>query len=300
MIQELSTDKTLVLVTCCRDMWSFEMLAKSIRQNLMPCKIVIILNEEDIYFNAWIFWYKTAMERFFRHHKVAIYKRSDVYDFEVPEEHKQDGWVNQQILKLFASELVDTPEYVCIDSKNFFFKKTNINNIKQVEQTTKWLYPYLEEWAKNCCNSLNVEYTGKDKFALTQNITPFVIKTEWCKKLIDNYSDKYSFFNNFFDLKLPSDSVGPSEFILYDIFCKKHNYTNTDTVKQNSAVIWDHCLDKHEELHVYVLEQYKLHGVTVSGFHASIKGRFTLEDCVRLLNRINSRQFLPKTVDYPF
>lgn len=292
--------RTLVIITCCRDMWGFEMLCKSMRKNLAPCKILIVLNEEEQYCDSWFFWFNNYIKTFLQPHDFNVLTRKDFFDFELLPEQKTDGWVNQQILKILAAQHIDTTQYLCLDSKNFFFRKTSIENIKQVEQTVNWLHPWLISWSQNVCMSMNIEFTGRDSFYLTQNITPFIINTAWCREMIDFYKGKESFFKTFYRLKLPHDTCSPSEFIMYDIFCKKKNYINYDTVKQNCAVIWEHSLQEINDLDAQVLQTHKQFGVCVSGFHNGLKGKFSISHCVKFLNRLGSRNFMPTSVKYPF
>lgn len=290
----------MVIVTCCRDMWGFEILCRSISKLVKPCKIIIVINEEDMYCDAWLFWYEKYISAFLAPHSPTVYKRSEIYKFDVPYEHIRDGWVQQQVLKLFAAEYVDTNQYVCIDSKNFFFRKTDIDQIKQTEQRVDWLHPWLIEWCKHVCSILEVEFTGRSNFALTQNITPFVMTTKYVRDMIRHFGTKKQFFDKFFILKLPNTTCSPSEFIFYDIWCKKKNYPLDNFTIQNSATIWEHTLDEDIDLYKYLSESHQYFGITVTGFHKGIKGRFSLNQCVSLLHKLNCKEFMPKSVNYPF
>jgi len=215
------------------------------------------------------------------------------------------GWVNQQVCKILVAYKIDTPYYVCIDSKNFFFKYTEIDNLKQTQQETiQWMDSWLLNWTKKMCSQFDVEFTKTYKFKLTQNITPFVLDTTMVKSLVEHFGSKKDFFDNFFELKLPSNSVSPSEFVMYDIWCKSQHYVNKETTVQNSATIWNHAYDYSEQhnttFYEMVLLSYDHFGITVTGLHSSLKGKFTISDCVHFLNKIHCRKFLPTSVDYPF
>lgn len=293
---------TLVIVTCCKDYWKFEMLCKSLNLFLEPAKIIIIINEDDSYVPIWKSFYNVACKNHLGKHTVQIYTRADLYGFEIPYMHI-DGWVHQQVLKLFAAQVVDDDEYLVLDSKNFLFRKTSVENIKQTEPTTDWMLPPVERFCIECCNFFNVKYTGRDMFYVTQNITPFILQTSVVRDLVKHFQDKKHFYSWFQNLSY-IDGVAPTEFIVYEVFAKKLGKEKTSGLcTQNSCTIWQHTLletEKHKHVYRYVLQQAKLYDIKVSGFHGGVHDILDDKTVKYIIKNLGLGFILPTYAESPF
>lgn len=292
---------TLVVVTCCRDYWNFEMLCRSFHSFLDPANIVIIINESDEYVKIWKSFYKLACKRLLKKHKITVFSRQEIYNFEVDYNHTC-GWVHQQILKILISQHINDDEYLVLDSKNFLFKRTSVEGIKQTKPSTDWMLPDVEQFCIEACRTFNVDYTGKSNFPVTQNITPYMIQNDVAKKLVEYFHDKKGFYDWIQSLSF-IEHIAPTEFIAYEVFAKKINKEKKHGLcDQNSCTIWQHLLTEHKvsQLHKYVLEQNTLFDVKVSGIHSGVHNLLSLDDVKGFLRKLGVPNILPMYSISPF
>lgn len=167
-------------VTCNRDRWLFELQLQSFKF-LKSFKLHVVINEDDP--SGWLSWFNTLDCNF-----VTLYYKKDFTNI-------ADGWVSQQLIKLYFANHIDE-DYVVLDSKNFFTKninnivntyRTNFNNFKQTQQVL-----------------------GFNKYVSPS--TPYVLKSKIVKEIIKN---------NFEQWFLSLDQ--PSEFLVYDAYLQEHN-----------------------------------------------------------------------------
>lgn len=126
----------IATVTCNRDFQQMLLQAESIGKFVDPCDHVIVINEDKPDLDFWYGWLKP----YYKNHKLNIIPKIK-YDY--PISLRQDlnkfaindsasyGWRTQQLQKLLlAYEFQD--DYLLLDSKNFFTKKTNINEWENI------------------------------------------------------------------------------------------------------------------------------------------------------------------------
>lgn len=121
----------LATVTCNRDFQQMLLQAESIGKFVEPCSHVIVVNEDKPDLEFWYRWLKP----YYKNHKLNIIPRIDYFystaylgtrDNIGQLDAISNGWRTQQLQKLLlAYEFED--DYLLLDSKNFFVRKTNIN-----------------------------------------------------------------------------------------------------------------------------------------------------------------------------
>lgn len=129
--------------------------------------------------------------------------------------HGMSGYINQQIAKLVISRYVQADWMWIFDCKNFL--------IKHIDQSTLYKdglakvsvdYPSLH-W-KNSWKSCQELYGIKSKKVIT-NTTPYPIKTNLVRNMIDEFD---SFSSNFADLFIRKNIC---EFFLYNAYILREN-----------------------------------------------------------------------------
>lgn len=292
--------ESMVIVTCIKDMWNFEMLCISIEKYLQPTVIYIIYNDSEENYDKWYKFYNKKLYKYLRMHKVIIKTKRDYWNI-YAESHltdpEKDGWVDQQVLKLVVARDIKSKTYVCIDSKNFFIRPTSIEDIAQITaEPITWTEPVLENWVKYCCKTLKISYPG-NRIKLTQNTTPYRIDTEQAMTLIQHFSGIDNFYKWFTNSgKLPENN--PSEFFLYELWLKKQGiYKNYKYSKQNSASMWGFMIEdlqwKEQDFVDYINEQIVMHDVKVAGLHKTLLTLLTEDQIKRILAPSANQDLLP-------
>ena len=122
----------LATVTCNRDFQQMLLQAESIQKFVEPCSHVIVINEDKPDLDFWYRW----LGPYYKNHKLNIIPRI-TYHYPTSflgtidgqsssGDASSNGWRTQQLQKLLlAYEFED--DYLLLDAKNFFTKKTNIN-----------------------------------------------------------------------------------------------------------------------------------------------------------------------------
>jgi hypothetical protein len=296
---------TLVVVTCIKDNWSFEMLCKSIKKYLSSCNIIIIYNDKEENFNAWKIFYNKLHTRYFQNHNVLLQTQRDYWTLD-DESHlhpmQKEGWVDQQVLKLSVSENVNTKSYTCIDSKNFFIKPLQVEDIAQIQpEPITWTDEILENWVKFCCKTLELNYPGK-QIKLTQNTTPYKIDTEEAKKLVEHFGGIKKFYRWFTKNAIP-DSISPSEFFLYELWLKKQGISYKYEYKlQNSVSMWGFQIEELKwnlaDYVNYFLSNIERYDTRVAGIHKTVKELYKEEQIKYILSATNNLDLLPTLSKY--
>jgi len=294
----MSTKKaTLVVVTCLKDQWQFEMLIRSLYKFVSPCQLLIICNETEENFDCWIDWFSPIQKLFLKNFDVKIKKLHDYTD----EIDNYGGWIRQQILKLFVSQDIDTKEYIVLDSKNFFIKATNITNIKRCAAHTNWRSNQLEKWIEYCCRELNYSYSNN--LSVRSTLTPYIFKTHVVKAMLKKWKSNNHFIDWFITTGRRQEATH-SEFVLYDIFEKYHGERNeVSDINFNFSTIWGKDLAEENNLdyHAYiVLEKYEKYDITVSGLHRSVFDYITLQELENFLKILECEVILPAITPFNF
>lgn len=199
----------VLVVTCNRDRWLFLIQCKSMGKFLDPCTINIVINETHS--QSWIAWFTNNCKKYLANHLVTIYTHEDFFDdLDFSIVHKtQEGWVTQQIFKL-AFALKTSSEYMVLDSKNWFVRKTNLLEI----------YPRLRRWKDHnytfnkFVDSCNANFNLAEETAYRPAITPYKFNPDIVKKLFLTFGGVNKFMSWFVSFR------DPSEFIVYDLYAQ--------------------------------------------------------------------------------
>ena len=249
-------ERTLVVVTCYRDLYQLHIMFKSIEKYLEPSKIIIVVNEEDDM--KWLTWFDRT-KKLLSAHDVKIVYREDLIDnnqiarLDWPE---PSGWILQNILKLVVSSIVETNEYVLLDSKNFFIRTTNLQNIKRRKKThvfddINWDIGWIMAVVSKLSNPALHKLINGEKLLLTTAHTPYIMNTSHARQLIEYFGGPSSltkWFVNTSQNLLTCLSFAPpdkgmntfiSEFYLYELFCSLElGVEYADRVDTNNWVLW--------------------------------------------------------------
>jgi hypothetical protein len=296
---------TIVVVTCLKDQWNFEMLCISIAKYLEPCRLVIIYNDDPEKFDHWNNFFTKKCYKFLAKHKVTVKTQRDYWNL-CDESHltepEKEGWVDQQVLKLVVAKDIKNKNYLCLDSKNFFIQPCNVNDIKQIEpEPIHWTEDILENWVKYCCKTLKLKYPGPT-MKLTQNTTPYWVNTAMANSLVTHFNGIKEFYK-WFTITARMEEHSPSEFFLYEIWCKKQQVQlDLKYSKQNSASMWGFQIEEMEwgivDFRNYIRDQINSYDVRVAGFHKTVKSIMTERDLHLILQTSGNHDILPKFTPY--
>lgn len=294
--------RTIVVVTCEKDKYEFELLCRTIQKFLEPSRLIFVCNEYEC--DDWFSWYKTNMAPLLKKHRVKLFKKHDFWSYE-HEEHlhelQKEGWIDQQVIKLAVAKHVDTKDYICLDSKNFFIRPCNVFNIKQAAPiSSDWAGELRQNWIKLCCRTLGVRYPG-EHIKLTGNITPYILDKQQALNLVEHFGGSEKLYVWFSTESLP-ESISPGEFFLYEIWLIKHglrDLKDSRYTQQNIYAIWGdiHHNKLNFEYKDYVesyVEHIQLFDCYMASVHRSMYPYWTeslyrkfmktigLEDCIPL------------------
>ena len=314
------------------------MLCKSMQAFLEPCKVVIIYdtNSEEVNsglnvllqdrcdyfekFNAkkyepkeiekyklWTDWFLAVKELLLEKFSVKTYCGIDVSCEDASVYITQDGWAKQQPLKLLASYLVNTPEYVVLDSKNFFLTKCSLDDIYR-PLTNKTLYS-INAWkdgvlnfVEHVCDFLNFEYTHLDKMLTKGWHTPYIIRKDICRQLIKEWPNSNTFYKWMVDANDNTNFV-ISEFLLYEIYEKKLNINDVGKhLEYADCTVWKNVVQDYKtprKIAEYIKKE-KNNEILISGFHRKIDSMLSLNDINEILNICDLEFIMPQTVGSPF
>lgn len=296
----------IVIITCIKDKWSFEMLCNSISKYLEPAKIRIIYNDTEDNFVEWKQFFDQKLSHLLFKHKVSIETQRDYWSIE-DERHltilEKDGWIDQQILKLAVAKNLRGTNYVCLDSKNFFIRPATLQDIKQIHpEPIVWAEEVLENWVAFTCKKLQLKYPGKH-LKLTQNTTPYIVNIDQARQLIDYFGGISKFYYWFtHHAKMPEHN--PSEFFVYELFTKKNNAVlNLEYTKQNSASMWGFQIENlgwtELDFIKYIKDQIRDADVKVAGIHKTVTPLLNQRQIMTILSASGNRDILPKHTPYP-
>ena len=303
-----TVNRTLLIVTCERDKWKFEMLCRSIKFYLEPCKIMIVYNGVDTEYKHWIRWLNKLKRKLLYRFDVIEHPASKfwptrfVKDFDI--EDLDHGWISQQMLKILVADYIGTTDYLILDSKNFFFKPCNIANIKSSRSHGNWTTPFQDVWTEKCCKTLDLIYPGRS-LKLRANVTPYIFKTDVAKQLINYLGGPLEFHTWFLENGPMAKGCEPAEFILYELFEVKVNQRDAEYVGSNGVTVWRHMLvndTQYKDSNVlssprkvgeYILEEHKTHNITVSGFHKGAIMVLSYDDILTILKVLDAERILP-------
>jgi len=290
--------RSIVVVTCDKHRWSFEMLVRSMNKFLRTCPVLIVINEDNP--ADWIKWYRRDLAPLLNNHFVELFTKADFWQ---PKHEKHlhplqlTGWVDQQVIKMNIAKHVRTKYYVVLDSKNFFFTPTNTQQIVYPKcERLAWAEPNLKNFAEMICNEFGVPFEGDDML-IRPNITPYIMRTDLVREIIQHFGGPLSFHYWFTDIVRKPEYAG-AEFFIYEIYSMKKNMHDEPTGSSNVAAIWRNIqfeqenwpLDKYIE---FIIEEQTKRDVRVAGIHKTMFYTFSLENVKHILNGIDCIDLLP-------
>ena len=217
----------VLVVTCDRDRWQFQVQCWSFCKYLSYTTINIIVNEIDA--EPWKAWYDANCRKYLWRHRVCVYTRKDFPEFckiKLPAA-MMHGWKTQQILKLLFSTKTDNP-YVILDSKNWLVGNAKVEDLSQ-HVRGRSTDPF-DQFARLCYEKFNFQ---EPQFYRPVH-TPF-----WIDPTITN--SMFDFFNG------PTNTClwfmkteYPSEFIMYDLYATSRGLDspNSGTRHEYSKTYW--------------------------------------------------------------
>lgn len=215
------TQKTsIITISCIRDLPMLELQAQSIFNFLdKTCPVYIIVNEDDV--DYWYSVFNKSIRHYYQNHNLTIFTKQDFvarWNDWIP--HSVNpwavGWETQQVLKLFISLKIKTPQYLILDSQNFLIKDwtpTTYDTDKVPARPGNFVMP-MEIW-NDYSNKLAITPRRPNNNTLAI-CTPIFVDTDVVKSLIDNFGGEPNFASWF-----KSASKIKSEFILYLLWLEK-------------------------------------------------------------------------------
>lgn len=302
----MSTDnRTLVIVACVKDKWKFEMLIRSMFAFLKPCPVIIIYNEQDKKYKEWLEWFTPLKEKLLKNFNVQTFKARDLVDIPLIEYARINGWTSQQVFKILAHQKVKTPEYVILDSKNFFMKHCSLDDILRSTPHGYWTLQDVTEFTKYVCDYFDMSYPGHH-LKLRANVTPYIIQTRVAKRLVKKWKDNTDFFRWFVEAAMMPQN-GPAEFILYELYELKTRQRIVDEmpnphILSSYATLWDINFRGNPTIKEAAewVKSMREQGVYISGIHSSIHWILNLKDMKTILQVLDCEYILPQTVHAPF
>lgn len=133
-------------------------------------------------------------------------------DFNLPK-LGQDGYANQQVIKLLYSEFLPNDSYCVFDTKNWLIKNTSISDIPlNVRHENLKIKKVFYKFFTEC-----VKHFGDQQ---VRNIeTPYIVESKVVSAMLTYFGGRTKFLEWF----LNTDIKNPSEFILYDMFAQYAN-----------------------------------------------------------------------------
>jgi hypothetical protein len=255
--------KELLIVTCEQHIWQFLIQCKSIYTYLAPCQINIVINEKDP--SNWISWFNTECVQYFINHKLSLYTTKD-FDYQ---DLGNRGYITQQSIKLMFCYKTDN-EYIILDTKNWFIKPTDINEIPRQEYDPNLINrERFDNFYRKC-----VKQFGKPT-AIRNIETPYIFNPLIVKRLINRFTNEEQFLKWFTDT-----SAIPSEFMCYSMFAQSINLEQDKVpLLKISKTIW--TLTELSNWQDYLNSNLK-----ITGIHKSLLDIIDKENIEKSLNLI--------------
>ena len=304
-------NSTLVVVVCDRDLWNFELLVKSMGKFMEPCRCIFIYNEDGSKMKFFKKWYAEFCEPYLKKFLVRVlHKDYFFHDYSLDDQDFRllsEPIYNQQLLKLFVSEIIVTEKYTVLDCKNFITRPCKLADIKQTyPENITFADHYLLGFVLACCAKLDVRFTTKKEFKLSANITPFIMHKKKVAKLIKHFDGKKNL--HIWMLNWCHEHSNMAEFYLYEIFCIAKGMQDMGEVLSNTITIWEHSFSESHMLpgiEFYVKYEEELgrrmgFKFYVAGLHTHTRDYINPEDIHTLLKYYNMDDCYPVSRGAPF
>ena len=276
----------LATVTCNRDFQQMLLQAESISKFVEPCTHVIIINEDKPDIEFWKSW----LEPYYRNHSLIIIPRIK-YNFPTSNlgtinkdgsiDSISNGWRTQQLQKLLLAYEFDG-DYLLLDSKNFFTKKTNIKEWENIIGAgVPFKYGQLDKLGNPTfftptCDSYNsVLEIQTDTYLAPE--TPFKIKKNPLVQQCKRSELGYLLFHPEFTGKIAS------EFIFYSYFVQdeaKELVNSYDYYASKHSIVW---ADNRLEIGNFLINISMSPIIKVAGFHREILSQINKNE-LKLIN----------------
>jgi hypothetical protein len=205
----------------------------------------IILNDDICHLEEL----KSIVNKYNTKNFYYIMHCNDVYNKNVCSQEQcklLTGWYTQQILKLFASSIIDSEFYCVLDSKSHFNSKASLDSFVRYNMAVNIL--------EHDCNIQGTFFTGArcsyqlletnlDTRTLIQSIPPVVFKTSWVKLLLQYLNSKNWELP---DILVWKDNFFCTEFYLYSAWLSKNNWL--DQIVWISGMLSPITFDRHKLL----------------------------------------------------
>lgn len=226
----------LVTITCKEDIELCVYQLKSMHKYLEPCTVNVVINEIDIKSTKRLI--KKQQRKMYKH-RIKIWSRQQVLKTRL---NFKDGWIIQQLLKLFMP-LDD--DYIVLDCKDIFLKDTRITDISKLQYKDQPSVHTCKTWGlffTEIHNVLNKKhFKNRNVKIIATRIngiqTPRVIKKSVILEILKCWEQKKNFLKWWSNL-----TCIPSEFILYDYVADriKETLPTTQRFKNHEIVgIWN-------------------------------------------------------------
>ena len=216
----------VLIVTCDRDRWQFQIQCWSIGKYLEPVDLHIVINEPNP--GAWLTWFADNAASYLSSHTVQVYSSRDILEESIHLTVVKNliltspGWNSQQVLKLLAGYKIQQP-YTVLDTKNWFIKPSHIQLFKPQPRTGTHHNFLFSPFYNECLLRFNmVPY-----ITTRPHITPFHFDPTVIKQLIDYFGGAEHFTCWFLSFNTPS------EFIVYDLFVQKQGCDINESAVDN-------------------------------------------------------------------
>jgi len=221
----------ILVVTCDRDQWQFQVQCWSFCKYLSHTTINIIVNEPDA--EPWQAWYKVNCRKYLWRHRVRIYTTADFPEFykfakkTLSNRFSGGGWTSQQALKLLFSNKTNKP-YLVLDSKNWLVQNTKVMDLKQHRRCGT--NDPFSEFAQICYQKFNFQEPQLYRPAHT----PFWIDPAVTHSMFEFFGSDANACIWLLKTKLPS------EFIMYDLYATSRGLDQHDvgTYQDYSKTYW--------------------------------------------------------------
>ena len=220
----------VLVVTCDRDRWQFQIQCWSFCKYLSSTTINIVVNEPDT--DSWMTWFEQNCKNYLWRHHVCVYTRKDFSDLErikLPDA-MASGWKTQQLLKLLFSIKTDK-KYVVLDTKNWLVNNTSIEDLHPHCRSTQ-VNPKDNFWqfVQECHRKFNLQGS---QFYRPEH-TPFWIDPQVTKSMFEFFGNSLNACVWFLKIELPS------EFIIYDLYATSRGFDQPDTgtYQEYSKIYW--------------------------------------------------------------
>lgn len=277
-----------VIVTCLKDRLQFLILCRTMGRYLEPCKIAIIINERDDDFRFLKTWIEHVCLKYISLHDVTLISEEEIH----PDIHKLqvNGWISQQLLKLFYFKKTKS-DYCVLDSKNWFIKHCTIDMISNNRpiKLPKSIIPSMITYA---ISRLKYVYRirGKNESHLKDIIkefipieTPYLIKKSVVKSMIKFFVNEKNF------MRLFKNDQYHSEFMLHYFFEEINR--DKDYVYEPNRIhrtIWRLDTDQYNLSYLDLWYKFQeCEDFLVLGIHKSALKKMPLKDFKKVLNTLD-------------